>query len=182
MRPCIYAFKRRKDGKIRYEEQYFNSRPQIVIDGIDISESLNLSQQKLLAGIAIWLREGSGWLVESINGHFINIVKYNPLRGNSYIPLPEQLRHGREVLVNIKNKDNECFRCCHVRQLNPQEVHPGNVKKSDRKMAQELNYQGVEFAVSVKDYHKIEVENSININVFGYESKQFYPIFVSFVF
>ena len=49
-------------------------------------------------------------------------------------------------------------------------------------MAQELNYQGVEFPVSVKDYHKIEVESSININVFGYEGKQFYPIFVSFVF
>lgn len=51
--------------------------------------------------------------------------------------------------------------------------YPGNVKKSDRKMAQELNYQGVEFPVSVKDYHKIEVESSININVFGYEGKQF---------
>ena len=60
--------------------------------------------------------------------------------------------------------------------------YPGNVKKSDGKMAQELNYQGVEFPVSVKDYHKIEVESSININVFGYEGKQFYPIFVSFVF
>lgn len=49
-------------------------------------------------------------------------------------------------------------------------------------MAQELNFQGVEFPVSVKDYHKIEVESSINIKVFGYEGKQFYPIFVSFVF
>lgn len=111
------TFKRRKDGKMRHEEQYFNNRPQIVIYAIDISESLNLSQQKLLTGIAVWLREGSGWLVENINGHCINIVKYNPLRGNSYIPLPEELRHGRKVLVNIKNKDNECFRWCHVRQL-----------------------------------------------------------------
>ena len=134
-----------------------------MVDVIDISESSNLSQQKLLNGIAVWLRVGSGWLVESINGHFINIVIYNPLRGNSYIPLPKELRHGGEVLVNSKNKDNECFRLCHVHQLNPQEVHARNFKKSDRKMAQELNYQGVEFLVGVKDYHKIEVENSINI-------------------
>ena len=56
---------------MRHEEQYFNSRPQIVIYAIDISESLNLSQQKLLTGIAVWLREGSGWLVENINGHCI---------------------------------------------------------------------------------------------------------------
>ena len=28
--------------------------------------------------------------------------------------------------------------------------YPGNVKKSDRKMAQELNYQGVEFSSECK--------------------------------
>lgn len=67
---------------------YFNSSPRIVIHAIDISESLNLSQQTLLNGIAVWLREGSGWLVQSINGHYNvkNIIKYNPLRGNLYIP------------------------------------------------------------------------------------------------
>ena len=43
----------------------------------------------------------------------------------------------------------------------------------------ELNYQGIEFPVSTKDYTKIEVQNSINVNVFGYEDKQFYPIFIS---
>lgn len=37
-----------------------------------------------------------------------------------------------------------------------------------------LNYQGVELPVSVKDYVKVEVQNGININVFGYEDKQFF--------
>ena len=37
---------------MRHEEQYFNSRPQIVIYAIDISESLNLSQQKLLTALS----------------------------------------------------------------------------------------------------------------------------------
>ena len=46
-------------------------------------------------------------------------------------------------------------------------------------MAQKLNYQGVEFPVSTKDYTTIEAQKSININVFGYEDRQFYPIFVS---
>ena len=104
------TFKRHKDGKVRREEQYFNSGPRIVIDAIDIGENLNLSQQKFLNGIAIWLKEGSGWVVESINGHYINIVKYNPLKGNLYIPLPPELRSGRKGLINIKNDDNECFR------------------------------------------------------------------------
>ena len=46
-------------------------------------------------------------------------------------------------------------------------------------MVERLNYEGVEFPVSVKDYGKIEEQNSININVFGYENKEFYPICVS---
>ena len=36
-----------------------------------------------------------------------------------------------------------------------------------------------DFPVSVKDYGKIEGQNSIDVDVFGYENKQFYPIYVS---
>ena len=46
-------------------------------------------------------------------------------------------------------------------------------------MVEQLNYDGIEFPVATKHYGKIEEQNSININVFGYENKQFYPIYVS---
>ena len=46
-------------------------------------------------------------------------------------------------------------------------------------MAQSLNYDGVKFPVSVKNYGKVEVQKSINGNVFGYEDRQFFPIYVS---
>ena len=46
-------------------------------------------------------------------------------------------------------------------------------------MVEDLNYQDTEFSVSAKDYTKTEEQNSINVNVFRYENKQFYPIFVS---
>lgn len=37
----------------------------------------------------------------------------------------------------------------------------------------------MEFPVSTKDCGKVEVQNSIDVNVFGYEDKQFFPIYVS---
>ena len=46
-------------------------------------------------------------------------------------------------------------------------------------MTQDLDYDGIEFPFSAKDNAKIDGENKININVFGYENKQFYPIHVS---
>lgn len=58
-------------------------------------------------------------------------------------------------------------------------MYPERIKKSDRNIVQELCYEGVDFPVSVKDYNKIEVQNNITVNVFGYEDKQFYPIYVS---
>ena len=104
---------------------------------------------------------------------------YEPTKGSSYIPLPVELRNSRKGFVNLKNEDNECFRWCHIRYLNPQEKDAQRIKKTDRKMVEELNYQGVEFPIATKHYGKIEEQNSINVNDFGYEDKRFYPIYVS---
>ena len=46
-------------------------------------------------------------------------------------------------------------------------------------MINELNYDGIDFPVSQKHYKKVEKQNSIRINVFGYESKQPFPIHIS---
>ena len=46
-------------------------------------------------------------------------------------------------------------------------------------MINELNYEGIEFPVSQKHYNKIEKQNSIRINVFGYENGQPFPIHIS---
>ena len=46
-----------------------------------------------------------------------------------------------------------------------------NNKKSDKEFINNLNYKNINFPVTVKDYHKIEKQNNININIFGYEEK-----------
>ena len=79
----------------------------------------------------------------------------------------------------MKNKDNECFRWCHIRHINPQEKFPQRIKKVDKQYIEKLDYSCIEFPVCVKHYNKIEKQNNININVFGYENKQPYPIYIS---
>ena len=46
-------------------------------------------------------------------------------------------------------------------------------------MINELNYDGIAFPVMQKQYNKIEMQNSIRINVFGYENGQPFPIHIS---
>ena len=42
------------------------------------------------------------------------------------------------------------------------------IKKINREIACNLNYDGIEFPVKEKDFKKIEVQNNICINVFSY--------------
>ena len=101
------------------------------------------------------------------------------MNGSSYIDLPDELKNSKKGLINIKNKDDDCFRWCHVRHLNPQEKDPQRIKKADKKYIEKLDYTGIEFPVNVKQYNKIEKQNTIRINVFGYEEGQPFSIHIS---
>ena len=172
-------FEQQKGNQTVSRIGYFNSKPKTITNANDFQESLDVNVEQIMNDIHKWISEGSAWIIKSINGHYINIIKYEPLTGSSYIKLPTELQHHKHGLINLKNKDNECFRWCHVRHLNPRNDNPQRIKKTDKAFMPQLDYQGIEFPVSVKQYNKIETQNNININVFGYENKQTYPIYVS---
>ena len=46
-------------------------------------------------------------------------------------------------------------------------------------MINELNYDGIDFSLSQKHYNKVEKQNNVRINVFGYEDGQPFPIHIS---
>ena len=67
----------------------------------------------------------------------------------------------------------------HVRHINPLKEHPERILKTDKKIAEKLNYDGIEFPVQEKDFNKIEVKNNICINVVGYENGLVFQIYGS---
>ena len=158
---------------------FFNSKAKTITKADDIEHELNMSRQDILNMIDKWVSEGSGWVIDRIDSHYINVTTYTPLHGSSYIELPTELKNPKKGLINMKNKDDECLRWCHIRHLNPQEKDPQRIKKVDKEMIHKLNYDGIEFPVSQKHYHKVEKQNNIRINVFGYEKEQPFPIHIS---
>ena len=173
------TFTKISDSEIVYKTAYFNSVAQTIVNNLEVTESLQLSKQQILNKIAQWVSAGSGWTIQSVDNHYLNIVKYQPMNGSSYIQLPSELRNSMNGLINIKNEDNECFRWCHIRHLNPQEKNPQRIKKSVKEYVDKLDYSEIEFPVTIKQFNKIEKKNNIRINVFGYEEKQPYPIYIS---
>ena len=93
--------------------------------------------------------------------------------------LSVELKSSRKELINIKNKDKKCFLWCHVRHINPSKEHQERMKKTDKKIAEKLDYDGIEFPAQEKDFKKIEIKNNICINVFGHENGLVFPIYVS---
>ena len=72
--------------------------------------------------------------------------------------MPIELKHPRKGLINIKNNDQKCFLWCHVRHINPLKDHPGRITRVDKEIANDLNYDVIEFPVEEKDFKKIEVQ------------------------
>ena len=175
----------RDDGQaeevFEYKDAYFNSTAFSILNENQIIEVLDKAAEEINNKIAFWLSEGSGWTIVEIRSHFVNIVKYLPLRGNSYIPTPEELRHHNKGLINLKNIDNKCLLWCLNRHLNPRKVHPERITKSDRESAKNLDFSGITFPVTINQINRIEKQNKININLFGYDTvkKSIYPIQIS---
>ena len=181
------------NGEIEFAPVYFNSFTKTVINH---RFRLENSFQEILYMIDVWINNGSGWNVESIESQYINISTYRPLSGSSYISLPVELKSPRKRLINTKNKDQKCFLWCHVRHINPSKKHPERIRKIDKKLVKHitnpekiteedkelisnLDYDEIEFLVQKKDFSKIEVNSNICINVFCYKDELVFPIYVS---
>ena len=118
-------------------------------------------------------------IINSVVDHSISISKYNPLAGSSYIKLPKELDHPRKRLINVQNtNDNEFFKWCLLRYLNPADRNPARITKADKDFARRLDFKDIKFPVKIRDILKIKNKSSIGISVFGYENKEKHPIYV----
>ena len=101
--------------------------------------------------------KGSGWIIDSIIDHTSSISKHDPLVGSSYIKLPKELHHPGKGLINIQNiDDNECFKWCLVRYLNPADYHPLRITKADKDFTKKLDFKDIKFSVKIRDIHRLK--------------------------
>ena len=98
-----------------------------------------------------------------------------PIFGSCYISLPEQIKK-KKAVINIKNEDEQCFKWCVTRALNPVDEHPERITKELKRQSERLNWGGLKFPVELKEIKNFEKNNpDISINVFGYEAN-IYPL------
>ena len=146
----------------------FHSDIHIDLDGTDEDDIYIIMTERILEKMATFQSMGRGWGLYIIDKLELHTVRYNPARGETWLPLPKELDN-KKAIINMKNTDNICFLWCVLRALNPKDNHPERVDKNLMLKENTLNMKGIEYPVSLKDINKFENQNpTICITVFGY--------------
>ena len=133
------------EDKTKNGNFYSSSKTEIIINESDIDDVFKSIYTKIITNIQKSLRKGSSWIIDAVIDHTISISKCHLLAGSSYIKLStKELDHPRKGLINIQNTDdNECFKWCLIRYLNPIDHHPARITKVNKDFAKRLDFKDI---------------------------------------
>ena len=95
-------------GDVIMHKTSFHSKAEVNLEGTDVDDLYNTMVDRVFELMATFQMRGSNWTFKSIISLEIHTVAYEPLSGNSYIPLPLKLAQ-KKAIINMKNEDNKCF-------------------------------------------------------------------------
>ena len=164
-----------RNGEVQRMEHYFNRMRPIVLNEHDmetLNHALNQFVDEVRSEIEAWSERGSGWVVDEILEAFINVARYQPLRGGSYIPLSEKLKN-KKAILNIQNRVNMCLRWAIRAALFPAPRGRNPQRPSSYPTNDGLDFTGIDFPTPVSQIAKVERQNpNLALNVFGWENEQ----------
>ena len=133
----------------------------------------------LVEKIERYIRNGSGWMIENVEGMKLMSTKYNPM-GGSYIQLPQEINK-KTSLLNITNRDNKCFLWSCLASIHADKFtdYRQRVEKY-YPFEKDLNMDGITYPVTLGQICKVEKQNDLSINVYTWDKGEgFYPLRVS---
>lgn len=108
----------------------------------------------------------SGWAFLSNLYLEINVNKYQPLKGSSYIDLPMAIKN-KKACINIQNKDDYCFLWSIVAALYPSKKHKDRTTSYPH-FKDVLNIDDLSFPMTFSDICTFERNNvDLSINVYS---------------
>ncbi|KAL9963725.1 hypothetical protein ACROYT_G027259 [Oculina patagonica] len=160
-------------GKTEEMEHYFKEKEPHVFNEHNkqqIKQEFDRFIEIVKGQIEAWSERGSGWVLERIMAAYVNVARYQPLRGGTYLPLPDNLAK-KKAIINVRNRDNECLKWALRAALFPPKDGKDAQRPSKYSLNDGINYNGIDFPTPVKQIDKLEAQNkTLAINVFGWEN------------
>ena len=177
---CIMEKTDIKSGEVMSAKIPLVSKATVVLASTDVAKLYEKAKDKIMESMAAFQMLGSNWKFSRVEKLDISTIAYKPLKGSSYIKLPGYLAN-KKAIINMKNKDNQCFKWCVTRAMNPVKKDQEQITNKLKEQSTLLNWNGIEFPVAVNEstYRRFEKNNNISVNVYGYENEEVYPLYVS---
>ena len=157
----------------REVEFAFHSKIKLVLEGTDLNEIYDEMKDEIEEALQkVQEAEGSGWKYEKVIKLVLHTTRWDPINAGSYIDLPPALKN-KNAIINMKNQDEECFKWCVLRALNPKNKNAERVDKDLKSKVETLNMQGMRYPVNFRDIDRFEQQNpEISITVLGYNQDE----------
>lgn len=159
------------EGIVDRAEPHFRSKNYTYMTSNDVND--HEAYQKMYWSFEEFIKHGSNWKLKKVMKLKLHVLPYRPLGGSSYIDLPHTLRKS-QCILNIHNTNEKCFLWSVLAALHPVQ-HDRHLLDHYRPYQDELNMAGITYPVTVQQIDKIEDQNNISINVFGFD-KNIYPL------
>ena len=157
-----------------------NSKTFLNIESTDVRVILFQMIKHIKNSIMELTEQDSGWRFEEVIRLEIHTVDYKPMKGESYILLPDFIMR-KKAIINMENKDDKCFLWSVLRYLHPVQKNASRINDL-REHESDLNFKGISFPVKLEDIQKFENQNSDlpGINVFSInDNNKIYPLRLS---
>ena len=121
--------------------------------------------QEMIEAMENYNKRGSNWIFKRVIRLDVNFVRWKPLGGSTWIPLPEKLAQ-KKAIINMKNKDDFCFKWCVTRAANMVENHPERITEDLREQAEKFDWTDCKFPMPLEKIKFFEKRNNLSINVY----------------
>ena len=133
---------------IYLDDFYISTKTNVILSEEDINKFV-VNEKIIMESIDKYNFPCSNINLIAFTDHTINVFKYRPLGGSSYIDLPKEYKNTRNGLINIQNNDQMCFKWCHIAHKYPVIDHKYRVSKYT-KHDKDVIYTGITFPESNK--------------------------------
>ena len=181
----VEMIQNRISGEDELSDPFFSSRQKENLG--NNFELVDEIVREMIEAMENYNKRGSNWIFKKVIRLDVNFVRWNPLGGSAWIPLPAKLAN-KKAVINMKNQDDFCFKWCISRAANMVESHPERITPKLREQAEKFDWTDCKFPMTLDKIKFFEKRNNISVNVYEWNvcplriTKEEKPFHVDLVF
>ena len=160
----ITMVRKDKEGNTERTTVYFQGSTRILVRASQIPEMLQASATKISESFDEFLRNGSGWILETVDYLRLFSAEYAPMNGKGHIPTPEAIS-GKRSIINPQNQNEDCIKYCIAASQHYDEIDQDHAERPAQyeQFFNLYNFEGCSMPMEIDDFTKFEKNNTLDV-------------------